>query len=72
VRLTGGVREALQHFSIDGRHFRMEAAFLEAEFVGESQGLGEHELRWATSNKIYQAIGHRPVCDAAEYPFGVR
>jgi len=49
VRFTGPAREALQHFSVDGRHFRMEAAFLEAEFVGEPQGRGEHELRWAAA-----------------------
>jgi len=49
VRFTGGMREALQHFSVDGRHFRMEAAFLEAQFVGEPHGHGEHELRWATA-----------------------
>ena len=28
------------------------------------------DLANPTSNKIYQAIGYRPVCDAAEYPFG--
>jgi len=27
------------------------------------------DLANPTSNKIYQAIGYRPVCDAAEYPF---
>ena len=49
VRFTGAAREALQYFTVDGRHFRMEAAFLEAEFVGDPQGRGEHELRWATA-----------------------
>jgi predicted GNAT family acetyltransferase len=28
------------------------------------------DLSNPTSNKIYQAIGYRPVCDAAEYPLG--
>jgi predicted GNAT family acetyltransferase len=28
------------------------------------------DLANPTSNKIYQAIGYRPVCDAAEYPLG--
>ena len=49
VRFTGAAREALHHFSVDGRHYRMEAAFLDAQFVGEPQGHGEHELRWATA-----------------------
>ncbi len=43
------MRKALQHFSVDGRHFRMEAAFLEVQFVGDPQGRGELELRWATA-----------------------
>ena len=34
VRFTGAAREALHHFSVDGRHYRMEAAFLDAQFVG--------------------------------------
>jgi 8-oxo-dGTP pyrophosphatase MutT (NUDIX family) len=49
VRFIGGMREALQHFSVDGRHFRMEAVFLEAQFTGEPQGHGEHDLHWATA-----------------------
>ena len=49
IRFTGGTREALQHFSVDERHFKMEAAFLEAQFVGGPQGRGEHELQWATA-----------------------
>ena len=28
------------------------------------------DLANPTSNKIYQAIGYRPVCDAAEYHLG--
>jgi 8-oxo-dGTP pyrophosphatase MutT (NUDIX family) len=49
VRFTGGSRSAVQHFSVDGRHVRMEAVFLGAEFAGEAVGPGEHELRWATA-----------------------
>ncbi len=30
------------------------------------------DLANPTSNKIYQAIGYRPVCDASEHHFGVR
>jgi 8-oxo-dGTP pyrophosphatase MutT (NUDIX family) len=51
VRFTGGSRSAVQHFSVDGRHVRMEAVFLGAEFVGEAVGPGEHELRWATARE---------------------
>jgi 8-oxo-dGTP diphosphatase len=50
VRFTGSTREALQHFAVDGRYFRMQAAFLDAEFTGEPHGHGEHELFWATAD----------------------
>jgi 8-oxo-dGTP pyrophosphatase MutT (NUDIX family) len=49
IRFTGATREALQHFSVDGRHFRMQAVFLEAQFVSEPHGDGEHQLRWASA-----------------------
>ena len=46
VPLTGQAVEAVQYFAVDGRHYRMEAAFLGAEFQSGRQGRSEHALRW--------------------------
>jgi 8-oxo-dGTP pyrophosphatase MutT (NUDIX family) len=46
VRMTGRTVQAVQYFAVDGRHYRMEAAFLGAEFVGGRTGSSEHRLAW--------------------------
>jgi 8-oxo-dGTP pyrophosphatase MutT (NUDIX family) len=50
VRMTGEVVEAVQYFAVDGHHFRMEAAFLGAEFAGGRSGCSEHRLVWVRAD----------------------
>ena len=46
VRMTGVGAEAVQYFEVGGRHYRMGAAFLDAEFTGGRTGPSEHRLIW--------------------------
>jgi 8-oxo-dGTP pyrophosphatase MutT (NUDIX family) len=46
VQLIGEIGQASQYFFADERHYRMQAVFYAAEFVGEATGVGEHQLLW--------------------------
>jgi 8-oxo-dGTP pyrophosphatase MutT (NUDIX family) len=48
VRLVSKIGEATQFFyaADEDRHYRMQAVFFLAEFIGEPSGQGEHDLFW--------------------------
>jgi 8-oxo-dGTP diphosphatase len=56
IRIVRQIGEAIQFFYADGRHYRMEAVFFEAEFAS---GAGEHELHWLASEDLERAFFHQ-------------
>lgn len=59
IRIVRQFGEAIQYFYADGRHYRMEAVFFEAEFASEAVGAGEHEFHWLESEEIERAFFHQ-------------
>lgn len=58
VTITGWIAEAIQYFSTDGKHYRLEAVFYRAEFAGEQDGEAEHELYWLASRDVDDLFYH--------------
>ena len=59
VRIIGKVDEAIQYFSADGKYYRLEATFFEAEIEGEAAGDAEYELLWASPTTAEEEFFHQ-------------
>ena len=59
VRLIREIARAVQYFRADDQHYRMEAVFFAAEFIGEPTGAGEHELHWLNVSETAHAFFHQ-------------
>jgi 8-oxo-dGTP pyrophosphatase MutT (NUDIX family) len=73
VRLIRRLGEAIQYFHArsEGRDYRMAAAFFLAEFVGEPDGRGEHELLWPPVGVARGSFFHECHAWAVEQARGV-
>ncbi len=58
VRILWRIGEAVQYFFADDRHYRMQAVFFAAEFVGPTLGSGEYQLHWVTVHELKAAAFH--------------
>jgi 8-oxo-dGTP pyrophosphatase MutT (NUDIX family) len=58
VRIVSQIGEAVQYFFADQEHYRMEAHFFAAEFVGGAKGTGEHELHWLAAETSGKMLYH--------------
>lgn len=58
VCLLRPLGQAVQYFSADEQHYRMEAVFFAAEFAGAATGAGEHELEWLEAWQIAEGFYH--------------
>jgi 8-oxo-dGTP pyrophosphatase MutT (NUDIX family) len=60
VRLIRQIGEAVQYFyaSIDNQYYQVQATFFLAEFIGEPQGEGEHELHWLPLAAVTASFFH--------------
>ena len=68
ARLVRKLGQAIQYFSADGIHYRMEATFYVAEFAGEATGDGEHQLYWLEPRTAETAFFHQSHAWAARQP----
>jgi ADP-ribose pyrophosphatase YjhB (NUDIX family) len=60
VVLIRNIGEAVQYFyaSSDDQHYRMQAVFFAARFIGAPNGSGEHWLHWLPATEARQAFYH--------------
>jgi 8-oxo-dGTP diphosphatase len=58
VRIVSQTGEAIQYFIADHQHYRMEAHFFAAEFVGGAKGTGEHGLHWLAAETVGEMLYH--------------
>jgi 8-oxo-dGTP pyrophosphatase MutT (NUDIX family) len=68
VRLTREIGRAVQYFRADEQYYRMEAVFFAAEFIGEPDGAGEHELGWLDTSETDNAFFHQCHAWAVKQP----
>jgi 8-oxo-dGTP pyrophosphatase MutT (NUDIX family) len=59
IEILQPIGRAVQYFFADDCHYRMEADFFAAQFIGEPIGTGEHELCWVTETELNGRFYHK-------------